>query len=62
MENDKAIWDTVDDNIFIDICLEEIAAHNIVSEKYLSKVGFTNITWNSGTQLLNFLAAVQIQE
>jgi len=43
MEKDKAIWDAVHDNIFLDICLEEIAAHIIVSESYLSRVAFTNI-------------------
>ena len=30
MENSEAIWDAVQDNIFVDICLEEIAAHDIV--------------------------------
>ena len=62
MEKDKAIWGAVHDNIFLDICLEEIAAHIIVSESYLSRVAFTNIKWIFGTQLFNFLAAVQIQE
>jgi len=33
MENGKAIWDAVQDNIFVDICLEEIAAHDIVSAR-----------------------------
>jgi len=33
MEKDKAIWDAFHDNISLDICLEEIAAHDIVSTR-----------------------------
>ena len=43
MENGIVVWDAAKDNIFIDICLEEVTARNIGSRRYLNRVGFTNL-------------------
>lgn len=43
MENSKAMWDAGQDNIFIDICLEEVVARNIGFRRCLNTVGFSNL-------------------
>ena len=42
-QSSKAMWDAGQDNIFIDICLEEVVARNIGFGRCLNTVGFSNL-------------------
>jgi hypothetical protein len=52
MENNKAMWDAGQDNIFIDICLEEIVARNIGFGRCLNTVGFSNLEAKFNAQIV----------